>query len=274
MAMVKVDPDVEKLIDEYNSGYSILCRSGEFLYDVRLSAAKTIANVEDLVNSIANHPKTFDTNIEAIKFNKEKFAGAQEFAKQEYENAKKGAVGAAAGVGAGGAIAAMGPTAAMWVATTFGTASTGTAISALSGAAATNAALAWLGGGVAAGGMAAGNALLALAGPIGWGIAGASLVATFFITRNKKKKIEAEKQETISKIKRAISSTKECRGKIADLHGRINDLRYKLIHAESQLREDVYGADYMSLSEDAKLALGALVNNTLNLSELLNKTID
>lgn len=274
MAKVKVDPDVQKLIDEYNSAYSILCRSGEFLYDVRLSAEKTIANVEDLVNSIANHPKTFDTNIEAIKFNKEKFAGAQEFAKQEYENAKKGAVGAAAGVGAGGAIAAMGPTAAMWVATTFGTASTGTAISALSGAAATNAALAWLGGGVAAGGMAAGNALLALAGPIGWGIAGASLVATFFITRNKKKKIEAEKQETISKIKRAISSTKECRGKIADLHGRINDLRYKLIHAESQLREDVYGADYMSLSEDAKLALGALVNNTLNLSELLNKTID
>ena len=274
MAKVKVDPDVQKLIDEYNSAYSILCRSGEFLYDVRLSAAKTIANVEDLVNSIANHPKTFDTNIEAIKFNKERFAGAQEFAKQEYENAKKGAVGAAAGVGAGGAIAAMGPTAAMWVATTFGTASTGTAISALSGAAATNAALAWLGGGVAAGGMAAGNALLALAGPIGWGIAGASLVATFFITRNKKKKIEAEKQETISKIKRAISSTKECRGKIADLHGRINDLRYKLIHAESQLREDVYGADYMSLSEDAKLALGALVNNTLSLSELLNKTID
>ena len=274
MAKVKVDPDVQKLIDEYNSAYSILCRSGEFLYDVRLSAAKTIANVEDLVNSIANHPKTFDTNIEAIKLNKEKFAGAQEFAKQEYENAKKGAGGAAAGVGAGGAIAAMGPTAAMWVATTFGTASTGTAISALSGAAATNAALAWLGGGVAAGGMAAGNALLALAGPIGWGIAGASLVATFFITRNKKKKIEAEKQETISKIKRAISSTKECRGKIADLHGRINDLRYKLIHAESQLREDVYGADYMSLSEDAKLALGALVNNTLSLSELLNKTID
>lgn len=276
MAKVKVDPDVQKLIDEYNSAYNILCRSGEFLYDVRLSAAKTIANVEDLVNSIANHPKTFDTNIEAIKFNKEKFAGAQEFAKQEYENAKKGAVGAAAGVGAGGAIAAMGPTAAMWVATTFGTASTGTAISALSGAAATNAALAWLGGGVAGvgGGMAAGNALLALAGPIGWGIAGASLVATFFITRNKKKKIEAEKQETILKIKRAISSTKECSDKIANLHGRISDLRYKLIHAESQLREDVYGADYMSLSEDAKLALGALVNNTLSLSELLNKTID
>ena len=38
----------------------------------------------------------------------------------------------------------------MGVATTFGVASTGTAISALSGAAATNAALAWLGGGALA----------------------------------------------------------------------------------------------------------------------------
>ncbi len=45
MAKVKVDPDVQKLIDEYNSAYNILCRSGEFLYGARLSAAKTIAKV-------------------------------------------------------------------------------------------------------------------------------------------------------------------------------------------------------------------------------------
>ena len=52
---------------------------------------------------------------------------------------------------------------AMWIATTWGTAGTGTAISSLSGAAATNAAMAWLGGGTVAsggGGMAAGAALL------------------------------------------------------------------------------------------------------------------
>ena len=207
--------------------------------------------------------------------NKKLFVDAQEFAKQEYENAKKGALGAAAGVGAGGTIVAMGPTAAMWIATTFGTASTGTAISALSGAAATNAALAWLGGGVigVGGGMAAGNALLALAGPIGWSIAGLSLLATILLTHNKKKKIEAEKQKTISNIKRAISSTNECRCRIKDIHKRIYVLRKKLCDAESQCREVVYGADYMSLSEDAKLALGALVNNSLSLSELLSETI-
>ena len=52
---------------------------------------------------------------------------------------------------------------ALWAATTWGTAGTGTAISSLSGAAASNAALAWLGGGTVAsggGGMAAGAAIL------------------------------------------------------------------------------------------------------------------
>lgn len=73
----------------------------------------------------------------------------------------------------------MGPTAAMGIATTFGVKSTGTAISTLSGAAATNAALAWLGGGaLAAGGMSAGNAFLALAGPVGRTIAGVMLACS------------------------------------------------------------------------------------------------
>ncbi len=52
---------------------------------------------------------------------------------------------------------------AMWIATTYGTAGTGVAISGLSGAAANSAALAWLGGGTVAsggGGMAAGAAVL------------------------------------------------------------------------------------------------------------------
>ena len=83
----------------------------------------------------------------------------------------------------------------MWVATTFGTASTGTAISALHGAVATKAALAWLGGGaLSAGGagIAGGQALLALAGPVGWGIAGASAALAVFSKGKKNKKIADE----------------------------------------------------------------------------------
>ena len=69
------------------------------------------------------------------------------------------------------------------------------AISGLSGAAATNAALAWLGGGALAaggGGMAAGNALLALAGPVGWAIGGASLLCGGVLLGSKNKKVAEE----------------------------------------------------------------------------------
>lgn len=78
------------------------------------------------------------------------------------------------------AVAMLGPAAAMGIATAFGVAANGVPISALHGVAAINAILAWLGGGtLAAGGdgMAAGKALLALAGPVGWSIAGVSMVA-------------------------------------------------------------------------------------------------
>ncbi|MDY4161106.1 MAG: hypothetical protein SOX94_06325 [Prevotella sp.] len=74
------------------------------------------------------------------------------------------ALGVAVGSGAMAAAAMSGvPTAVTWGVTSFAAASTGTAISSLSGAAATNATLAWLGGGSLAaggGGMAAGAAVL------------------------------------------------------------------------------------------------------------------
>ncbi len=90
------------------------------------------------------------------------------------------------------------PMSAMWIATTFGTASTGTAISALSGAAATKAALAWLGGGALSsggGGMAAGSAFLAMAGPIGWGIGGATLLTSIVLFATKKTRLKLEKNK-------------------------------------------------------------------------------
>ena len=80
-----------------------------------------------------------------------------EYKKAEVKAAGKGA----ASVGSGVTVAALGPTVAMGIATTFGVTYTGTAISALNGATATNAALAWLDRGALAagsGGMAAGSA--------------------------------------------------------------------------------------------------------------------
>lgn len=81
--------------------------------------------------------------------------------KNEVTQARTWIKGGVAGAGA----AAAAPQAALVGVTSFASASTGTAISSLSGAAATNATMAWLGGGPIAaggGGMAAGSAVLTL----------------------------------------------------------------------------------------------------------------
>lgn len=69
-----------------------------------------------------------------IEAGKIEFRNTESYAEEAYQKAIKSGVGAAVGVGAGATIAAVASTAAMWVATTFGTASTGTAIASLSGA--------------------------------------------------------------------------------------------------------------------------------------------
>ena len=174
----ELDRMLEESITEYNDAYTLMNDKGLQLFNERERATDTMSFVEALVNSIANKPKSFEADFEEIKTNREKFQGTVDFSQRELQAAREAAGGAGAGLAAGATVAFMGPSAAMWVATTFGTASTGTAISTLSGAAATNAALAWLGGGALSaggGGMVAGNAFLAMAGPIGWSIAGASL---------------------------------------------------------------------------------------------------
>jgi hypothetical protein len=163
----------------------------------------------------------------------------------------------------------------MWVATTFGTASTGTAISSLSGAVATKAALAWLGGGaLSAGGagVAGGQALLALAGPIGWGIAAASTVASTAALGHKNKQIASQAIEEAKKITIAGAQLNEISAKIQHLIDETSALLTKQRAAYSDLRS-LCGADYMSLSTEQQYRLGALVNNTLSLAQLLNKTV-
>lgn len=163
----------------------------------------------------------------------------------------------------------------MWIATTFGTASTGAAISTLSGAAATNAALAWLGGGALAaggGGMAGGTAFLALAGPVGWSIAGATLLTSILIFTTKKTKLNKQKNEEIQAIKRNIELVREMDGKI----GQILDSTITIRNGLNDTLKTAFpmcGADYLSLDDGQKQLLGALINNTKVLAALFGKTI-
>lgn len=274
--LTELDRMLSDSVTEYNDAYTLMNDKGVKLYVERCRAIDTINFVENLVNSIANKPKTFDSEFEEIETNRKQFVDACEFADRELQAARVAAGGAGAGLAAGASVAFMAPTAAMWIATTFGTASTGTAIASLSGAAASNAALAWLGGGALAaggGGIAAGNAFLALAGPVGWGIAGATLLGSILILSNKKVKLNKEKNEEIEKIKKNIEVVKEMDLQIDTLLAETTGVREGL-NDTFMKAASLNGRDYLEFDESQKSLLGALVNSTKALSALFGKTIN
>ena len=265
----------EHAVEKYNNTYQTMQETGSRLYSLRQDSVKLIQEIELLLNSIANKPKEFEKTISDIQAEQKKFRDAEEYAAEAMKAAVKSGISVAAGVAGGAAVASMAPSAAMWVATTFGTASTGTAISTLSGAAATKAALAWLGGGaLSAGGagVAGGQALLALAGPIGWGITGVTTAASVVALGHKNKKIADEAIAEAKKITIAGAEVNESSAKIQHLIDEtvmlMDDLR-DMSRANTLLRD----ANYLELSEKEQYSLGAMVNSTLALAEMLNKTI-
>lgn len=271
----KLDDELRQAVDTYNSTYTELNDYGMKLFVQRERSIDLLTNIENLINSIANHPKSFDTDVEEIIVNRTAFKDVCEYAEQELQAAKKAATSVGSGVAGGLAVASMAPSAAMWVATTFGTASTGTAISTLSGAAATNAALAWLGGGalsIGGGGMAAGQAFLALAGPIGWSIAGATLLTSIVLFANKKIKLNKEKKDEIESVLKNTESLREVGEKIRTMLEKTESLREKLTQQYNECLT-YYQKDFGSIPEKEQFALGTLVNNAKALSVTLGEEV-
>ena len=274
-ARAKEPDEYDLAIIDYNQTYTDLESGGIELYQSRLRGIDLLDLATDLVNSIANTPKSFVDDIEEMSHSKQSFKESAAFAREELDSARKSAAGAGAGVTAGMAVASIAPSAAMWVATTFGTASTGTAISTLSGAAATHAAMAWLGGGALAaggGGMAAGDAFLALAGPIGWSIAGATLLTSIALFVKKQHKIAQEKHEELLSVKRNTEALRETSAAIGALKAKTDALREELSRSFISACR-LHGTDYLSVSDDEKLALGSLVNNAKSLGSLIVKKV-
>lgn len=270
-----LDRMLDSSITEYNNAYTLMNDRGVQLFVERTRAVDTVAFVEALVNSIANRPKTFDADFEEISMNRDKFINSCEFGQRELNAARAAAGGAGAGIAAGASVVFMAPTAAMWVATTFGTASTGAAISTLTGAAASNAALAWLGGGAltaGGGGMAAGNALLAMAGPIGWTIAGATLLTSIIIFTSRKAKLNKEKNAEIESVKKNTLIVKELDAEINQILTETSEIRDGLNKTYTQCL-GLYGEDYSTFTNVQKKLLGSLVNYTKALSAMFGKTV-
>jgi len=262
----------------YNEEADSLANKSIELYQVRDKAIKVVKIVEERINKLANKPKEFETKLEAIDVEIQNFEDKQIAISQSIKEAElaSGSTAATASLSAlGVTVATLGPTAAMGVATTFGVASTGTECRGGEGAPPIGAALACLGGGrVAAGGggVAAGNAFLALAGPVGWGIAGAMLTASIgagVVANRKNEEVAKEAMEEQKKVELLARQLKE---KVIEVT--------ELIELTEKQTEGIYlanlsltGMDYSLFTEDEKYQAGALVNSTLSLTAMVNKEI-
>ncbi len=181
-----------------------------------------------------------------------------------------GTRGQVAGVVAGATIAALGPSLAMGIATTFGVASTGTAISSLAGAAAKKAALTWMGGGAIAaggGGMAAGRALLRRIPLIGWIISFLFIILGVFFLRKIKKD-----QRRLEAIFSLISErdTKKYDLATVELNERITRIQNETSLIKTAVeRIQTFGFDYTHMTENQQYELGSYVNLMNSSTQLL-----
>lgn len=258
--------DVQKKVSEE------LTRKMEALYNEREDLKKALINSFDYINSKKNTPENIKLVVEKLKINLNDYQELLDVAQAEYKAASIKAGGAAAGgIAAGVGVAALAPTAALAVATTFGTAATGTAIASLSGAAATNAALAWLGGGaLAAGGagMAGGETLLALAGPIGWAIGGTALLGSGLMMNGKNKKAAAQMFEQTEQIIAATSAqgamAAEINRMIEITSEDVADLKRRLVVIND------YPDDFNEMTSEQVTLLGTFVNNAHAAAKHLN----
>ena len=262
----------------YNDEADNLANKSTELYQIREKAVKVVKIIEERISKLANKPKEFETKLEEIDVEIQNFEDKQIAISQSIKEAElaSGSTAATASLSAlGVTVATLGPTAAMGVATTFGVASTGTAISSLTGAAANSAALAWLGGGSVAaggGGVAAGNAFLALAGPVGWGIAGVMLTASVGAGVVANRKNEEVAKEAIEEQKKIELLARQLKEKVIEVT--------ELIELTEKQTEGIYlanlsltGMDYSLFTDDEKYQAGALVNSTLSLTAMVNKEI-
>lgn len=266
-------------LKEVNRSYEkqniVLMKDAEKLYKERVELKSTIDESWLFINSIRNIPEELATEVKEIKLGLEKYSALLEVVINQIKKTDFKAAGTVgAGLATGAGVASFGPSAALGIAMTFGTASTGTAISTLSGAAATNAALAWLGGGaltIGGSGMAGGSTLLVLAGPVGWAIGGAGVLAGGLIA-NGKNKADAEKANSVAlEIKAEVRVLKGLSKEIELLTNTIQLFGPNLENLVIECRN--FNINYSMLEDTEKYILGTLVNNTKSSVMLLNKGI-
>ena len=115
--------------------------------------------------------------------------------------------------------------------------------------------------------MAGGTALLALAGPVGWSIAGVAILGSglmFWKTRSNKKRLENVFLSISNRDKKKYELA------IVELNERIN----RIINETGKLNSAIveigsFGLDYEAMTEQQQYVLGSYVNLMLSSSQLL-----
>lgn len=234
----------------------------EELGTTRLEIQKSFSRFADVFERIKNRPEFREGDRERFSFTSVDLRNIRQASVSAME-----IIGSLGGAAIAGGATAMGSVALVGL---LGTASTGTAISSLAGAAATNATLAWFGGGsLAAGGlgMAGGMAV------IGGLVLGPAVFATGWFIDSK----GDEALEQASKAEREVDSAVNKMNKIIDFSQKISRLAQALLE-ELKKAQGLYNVkvsqlealvnrcdDYNFFSEEDKL----LLDNNIMLVKVL-----
>ena len=255
MLFVNAKGQAEKSLNreqvEYRKCYQEALSSAEALLDIRHEAVQILHECEAYLQKVTDHPYKYD--LKSRKVNKD----FQELEKKlkNYKEHKSGA-----GFLLGTGVAVLGPNVMLAAATTFGTASTG--------AAAVNAAFAWLGGGALAAGGAGilgGQALLALAGPVGIAVAASCSAAAGLFTAANKRKAQQVEVDTAA-LKSEITLLRGVKKRVEALQAETASLN-RLVKKELDELKALKKQEYSSFSGTEAKKLATMMNNGQSLKE-------
>lgn len=270
--------EVDKKADEqYRKRCNEVLAHSKVLYKTRQEAMEQLKACDAYMQALTNCPVEFGRTGKTIQKGYQDFEKELEKIQKKAEKSGKGSedkaltMGTAAGAGAG----LFGADLMLAAATTFGTTAAGVSISSLSGAAATNAILAWLGGGtLAAGGagVVGGEILLSLVGPVGIGCAIVCLVAKGVKVNidNKNQALNAEKD---AKRRMEALNRLNCIDQNVDSLLRKTKAQSKTVSGNIAVVKRIHKSDYSKFSDREAEQLRLMLNNAQTLASLVTEKV-
>lgn len=264
--------------DEYQklfkSNAVILFSRRKAYLEVIAKTIQSLASIEALPDWCAKEVQKINEEISAFRTAVQYEKHPAEFAKMTDVTGRTSSY-LESGTSASEAIKKIGATAAMAIATVTGTVFSRSALTATTSAAATNAALAWLGGGsiIAGVGVAGGTTILGLFGPVGLT---AAVLGTGIGTAYKWMKNDKDVQEITQNIEAIRHDThillRQCSRLSILMERSENAYTARLLPCRSWL-ETVNPKDYRQWNEEQKHKLEELFNALSITTQLINERV-